>query len=548
MKEGISMDNIESYVKWRGDITFDISPFNLVDNVVFCALSYTCFKDIIPVTSDASITVKEAVDRFFQIYSQEELKTNGELVLSKLELMKLMANSKRYSGLKLSNYIDLYDEDKKSQFAAFHIEIDDKYNYVAIRGTDMSIVGWQEDFRMAHEVVPAQRYATRYLNRTVTDNKKYYIGGHSKGGNLAVYAASMCHEDIQNKIENIFDNDGPGFLKDYLESESYKRIRGRIVRIVPEYCVIGMLLEHDLNPIIVGSNLDGIIQHDLMSWQVDGCNLNKKDKLSEKAQFLNGVVDDWIKDASIENRESFANDFFEALRAGGAKDFTDLAKSGAGGFEDIILSLSSSKPKTKEAFGKLIKSFYRNTKRLELRTLLRDKNLWFCLIFIVMGFIMIASPKYALWGIGRAITIVILLFMIFRIYKLLNTKEHVIVIKKTRFLLYLFCEAFLICLFLKQEMLTGLMNILIGGLLVYTAYQNVHIVIFDKLATKPMKIYLSCEALLCFFIGAVTIVLFNVNDSARLIVLGTFLVVMNVINIIFFLYKKMKESSERTSN
>ena len=196
--------------------------------------------------------------------------------------MKLMANSKRYSGLKLSNYIDLYDEDKKSQFAAFHIEIDDKYNYVAIRGTDMSIVGWQEDFRMAHEVVPAQRYATRYLNRTVTDNKKYYIGGHSKGGNLAVYAASMCHEDIQNKIENIFDNDGPGFLKDYLESESYKRIRGRIVRIVPEYCVIGMLLEHDLNPIIVGSNLDGIIQHDLMSWQVDGCNLNKKDKLSEQ--------------------------------------------------------------------------------------------------------------------------------------------------------------------------------------------------------------------------------------------------------------------------
>lgn len=484
------MDNIESYVKWRADIGFDISPFNLVDNVVFCALSYTCFKGIIPVLLGETITVKEAIDQFFLKYSEEEINNNGELVLAKTELMKLMANSNRYGQLKLSNYIDLYDEDMQSQFAAFHIEINENYSYVAIRGTDMSIIGWQEDFRMAHEVVPAQRFATKYFNRTLVENKKYYVGGHSKGGNLAVYAASMCDEEVQNKIENIFDNDGPGFLRNYLESESYKKIRGRIVKIVPEYCVIGMLLEHDLNPIIVGSNLEGIIQHDLMTWQVDGCDLNKKDKLSDKAQFLNNVVNDWIKDASIENREAFANDFFEALKAGGAKDFIDLSKSGAGGLEDIILSLSSSKPKTKEAVGKLVKSFYRNSKRLELRSLLRDKNLLICLLFIVMGFIMIAFPKYALFGIGRAITIGIIFYMVYRIYRLLKTKEHVIVIKKTKFLLYLLGEAFVISLLLKHEMLIGLMNNLIGVLLVYTA--------------------------------------------------GAFLIIINVINIIVLVYKKMK--------
>ncbi|WP_031558148.1 Mbeg1-like protein [Lachnospira multipara] len=542
------MDNIEAYVKWRSDITLDISPFNIVDNVVFCALSYTCFKDIVPVLPGASISIKEAIDNFFDKYSEEEIKLNGELALAKSDLMRLMANSKRYKDMRLSNYIDVLDEDKKSQFAAFHIEIDDKHSYIAIRGTDLSIIGWQEDFRMAHEVIAAQRYATNYLNRTLEKNRRYYVGGHSKGGNLAVYAASMCDPQIQSRIENVFDNDGPGFLPEYLESEQYKKIRDRIIRIVPEYCVIGMLLEHDLKPIVVGSNVDGVMQHDIMTWQVAGCDLNKKGKVSEKSQFLNRIVDDWLKDATKENREAFANDFFEALKASGAKDFKDLSKTGAGGLEDIILSLSTSKPKAKEAFGKLIKSFYRNSKRLEVKSLLKDKNLWMCLVLIVMGFIMIASPRYALWGIGRAIIIAVFLFMILKVYKLINTKEKVIVIKKTRFLLYLICEAFVIFLLLKQEMLVALMNILIGILLVYTAYQNTHIIIFDKNAGRAMKIYLAIEALLSFIIGAVTIVLFNENNPSRMLTLGTFFVIANVINIVVLLHKKMLQQNEKEAN
>lgn len=541
------MDNIESYLAWRGDVPIDFAPFNEVDNVVCCAIAYSYFKGIVPEKSGESISIADAVKLFFEKYNEEDFINNSMISVTKVELLKWLAKSDRYKDMRLSNYVDIIDEDKQTQFAAMHIEISDSLTYVAFRGTDMTIIGWQEDFKMASEVVYAQKLAAKYLSDTLSDStRKYIIGGHSKGGNLAIYASSMCEATAKEKIDRIYDNDGPGFLPAYLESEDYKSIKDRIIRIVPEYCVIGMLLATDdsVETKIVGSNVDGILQHDIMTWQVVGCSLNKKPSHSRKSQFLNDSVRDWIKDATLDQRKAFANDFFEALKAGGSKDFYDLQKSGPGNFEDILLSLSNSAPKTKQAFAKLVKSLYKNSKVMEPRELIKNKNVWKSIILVVVGFFLIASPSQALENIGKLIMLVIIVFMITRIFKLMKNNKNVIVIKKTRFIMFLVLEALLLCLFLKQEMLNTLMNLVIAAILFLEVYQNVHRVIFDRQITKARKIFLSVEAVFSFLIGSVTLVLANNINSNRLIVLGTYLVISNVINLVVYLYNKMKYDME----
>ncbi len=174
----------------------------------------------------------------------------------------------------MKEFVSIIDEVAEIQFSAVTVELDDETVYIAYRGTDDTLVGWKEDLNMSFmDVVPAQAEALAYLEQVLHkhDYRKVYIGGHSKGGNLAVYAAVHVEDILQSSIVEVFNNDGPGFKDNILSKQQYMNISDRITTLVPQNSVVGLLLEHDETyQVVKSSQSSGIMQHDGFSWEVLG--------------------------------------------------------------------------------------------------------------------------------------------------------------------------------------------------------------------------------------------------------------------------------------
>ncbi len=233
------MANIIDYLKWRGDITFLQVPLNEIDSLILSRISYFPFDNII--NENEQITIKEAYKRF------EEGGRKGKILqIDDLDLFPLLAQSKRFGNLVLTDYTNKLDIKQEKQFSAVTIHLLDNLIYVSFRGTDNTLIGWKEDFNMSFSShVPSQKDSKAYLDEIA---KKYkgdiIIGGHSKGGNLAVYAATFCESKTKKKIIEVYNEDGPGFDKDIIETEEYKQMISKVHTYIPQSSVIGRLLNH----------------------------------------------------------------------------------------------------------------------------------------------------------------------------------------------------------------------------------------------------------------------------------------------------------------
>ena len=265
------MANILDYLDWRGDLTLAERGFNEVDNLLMAELCFLNFSGIVPAGFDAPAALPEAMRQYDAARPQE---TMGVLVPEQIpELGRRMAASRRFSGLRLCGYADRIDDETQTQFSALTILLPDQTAYIAFRGTDDTIVGWKEDFNLAFlPVVPAQRMAADYLTAAAAafPALPLRVGGHSKGGNLAVYSAVFCGSAVQNQIKRVYNNDGPGFRTSLLPLPEHKRVADKITTILPESSVVGMLLEHEERYEVVRSTQSGLWQHDGFSWQVRG--------------------------------------------------------------------------------------------------------------------------------------------------------------------------------------------------------------------------------------------------------------------------------------
>ncbi len=175
-------ENYLTYLKYRGDLLIEEAPFNDIDNLILSELSYFDFSEIVR-EDDTSISLKDACQLMVK---NQSYKQNIGLFAKPFSLLNTIADTKRYGTMKLSNFINRYDE-KKMQFAAVKIQMSDHMNYISFRGTDDTLTGWKEDFSISFEIVPSQKAAADYLNQVIDKNKDNIIGGHSKGGHLAVY-------------------------------------------------------------------------------------------------------------------------------------------------------------------------------------------------------------------------------------------------------------------------------------------------------------------------------------------------------------------------
>ena len=323
------MANLLDYLDWRGDLTLEQSPFNEVDNLILAELSFVDFKDIVPGPGEGgSVPLHQAAEAFFARFPEGEKIDMGVLVPSTIpEMLRKMADAPRLRDMELNCFVDRLDVGKGEQFAALTIETGDGLLYLSFRGTDDTLAGWKEDFELAcMPEVPAQKKAVDYVKDVSKQfpRKKLRLGGHSKGGNLAVYAGVFCPASVQRRIAAIWSNDGPGFHEDLLDLPEHQRVADRIYSIVPKSSVVGMLLAHAEAYTVVDSDQLGFLQHDGFSWQVLGGQFIKLRQVTRQAHLSDQELRSWVHGLSVEQREKFVSAMFDVLSATGAVTLTDL--------------------------------------------------------------------------------------------------------------------------------------------------------------------------------------------------------------------------------
>ena len=306
---------------------FGEAGFNEVDNLIFSELVYVDFGGIVPKQGEGgSILLKDASAAFFMRHTDEEIQAKVSSTKAAAFLMREMAKTKRFKNVKLSNYVDQVDFNEQSQFCAVTAELDDGSLFVAYSGTDNTIVGWRENFNMGYLAeTPGQRKAVEYLSRVLAqEQEKVRVGGHSKGGNLAVYASVKCELQLQEKIAAVYSNDGPGFSREVIESESYRRILPKIRTILPESSIVGLLLEHQGACEVVKSSQNGVMQHDALSWEVLGARFIRTAHVAAESVLLDETMKSWIYQLSGDEREQIVETIFSMLEDAGIKTVDDF--------------------------------------------------------------------------------------------------------------------------------------------------------------------------------------------------------------------------------
>ena len=348
------MGNIMDYISWRGDLTFAQSPFNEVDNLILACFSYVNLDRIPAVTRQKGIELKKLVKEFKKLHTIKELEADKSFIRLAPFMMFEMAESVRFGNCVIRNYVNEIVTEAEQQFSAVEIVLDDGTSYISFRGTDDTIIGWKEDFNLSTGVVPAQERAVEYMQR-ISDKASgmLRVGGHSKGGNLAIYGSVMC-KSVHDKILEIYSNDGPGFSKEFQESPETAEMMPKIIRIIPEYSIIGTLLVHEKQPIIVASTSRGLLQHDGFSWEVQGPGLVRRDSLNKTALRFIEILHKWIDGMDMEQKRLLIEDLFATLQASGYENLSEVQSGGLKSLAAMVKRLDKFAPESRGMMQELL--------------------------------------------------------------------------------------------------------------------------------------------------------------------------------------------------
>lgn len=316
------MANIFDYLKWRGDLTFSQDPPNGVDALIFSGLSYIQFGRETEQDPESPVSLKAAAEAFF---SRDGYEARCR-IQKDLDLLRAAAATRRFGQTRLSMYRDLLIPEQETQFAAMTFLLDDGSLVLAFRGTDNSLVGWKEDFNMTfQQTIPAQRLAMQYTRDVALEHPgPMRLCGHSKGGNLAVFAGARSSPMIQQRILEVFNNDGPGFTQYLMGDPGYVAMVPKIRTFIPQSSVIGMLLEHEEPYTVIRSKTIGLLQHDLYTWDVLGKAFIPVQEITESSQFVDATMKTWFANMTNQEREQLVDVMFALLGSGGADNVYDL--------------------------------------------------------------------------------------------------------------------------------------------------------------------------------------------------------------------------------
>ena len=322
------MKNMLDYIKEFGHVSFEERAFSEIDALVLTELEYLPLEKVVPSDENGEnfVTVKEIAE-YMQEHKQELFDENPMMITQERhEVSQVIADAPRFQSLKFFGVVSEWDKDTTKQFAAVTVEVEPSVRLVVFRGTDETLIGWKEDFLMTYSpLVAAQTDAKEYLAKQASLwGGDLMISGHSKGGNLAIYAAATQEEDVQLRIVDIFCFDSPGLYRSVLETKGYQNIVPLAMRYIPQDSLVGLMLESEVPYVIVKSNASGAMQHSAMTWEIEDGQFIKMEKLTKNSQLNDQTFKKWTESVSDEELELFWNVFFELLFSVGIDTVNDL--------------------------------------------------------------------------------------------------------------------------------------------------------------------------------------------------------------------------------
>ncbi len=327
---------------------FDENPFNCVDSLILSQFAYFQFDDLIP-----GIESKAPFVRIGDLFKAEYFSSmlNGLFFIEKnRRLFFAMAASPRFRDIKINYYVSKLDYDSEKQFSAVTYFLPDGTYFVAYRGTDMSFIGWKEDFNMVYKSpIPSQEEGVEYLNAVAKKTTgSIRVGGHSKGGNIAVYSSMFCGSSARDRIIAVYSHDGPGFREDVFKSSDFKKIKDRIHKIIPQSSIIGMLLQIQENYRVVESKRIGIMQHDPFSWVIENGDFKYTKTVASSSLNVNYTINQWLSKISDEKRELFIDALYNVINSTNAKSVSDLSQIHIRDFAAVLKSFRSIDKETRQ--------------------------------------------------------------------------------------------------------------------------------------------------------------------------------------------------------
>lgn len=319
------MNTIFDYLLWRGDLTFKESPLNEVDSLVFCAFSYFKIEELMHYKEFVSIQ---------ELYQKYNL-TEEDTLFNKNQnhLFRVLSESKRFKDVLITHYFNEVDKKLEMQIAGMTFILPNETLFVAFKGTDGTITGWKENFDLSYKsIIPAQRRAVEYLDEILMHTQKnVYVGGHSKGGNLAMYASIFCQKN--DNIVKTYNHDGPGFHGEIVEGKNYQKFKERMVTFIPKASIVGNIFDKDTKTIIIKSKQIGLLQHDLYSWAVSGNHFVYTNELNKDVKKLSNSLNEIIEKIPKEQKKKVVSFLYEVLESWNINDIENLIK-------DVFLSKS----------------------------------------------------------------------------------------------------------------------------------------------------------------------------------------------------------------
>lgn len=349
---------IDYLMKW-GKYSLKENPFNDVDSLLLCQLSYLKFDGIVPELGRRRKNVG-MLDAFSH-KDRERMFSDERYEIPNKALFEGMAFSRRFQNMKMNHYVTITDVEREIQFAAVTFFLDNGMVYVAYRGTDETIIGWKEDFNMAFKSpVPSQVLSARYLNRVGQRiSGKFMVGGHSKGGNLAVYASMKCKEDIQDRIDRVYTNDGPGFVEAIFSSQDFAKIENRITKIVPQSSLVGMLLQHqEKYQVIESMEKGGVKQHDPYTWEVKNGDFIRKNDINQGRKLFNKRLNEWVQSLDEGQRMTFVETLYQIITVTEAETLIDLTEEWRENSLKMVNALKDMDGETKKALAGILKALF----------------------------------------------------------------------------------------------------------------------------------------------------------------------------------------------
>lgn len=351
---------IIDYLKEYANVSLRDEPVNDVDSLILCQFSYLKFDGLVPLVTENSRSV--SLQQIYEHPDYEKLYGDERYEKENRALFEAMRKCVRFRSMKLNCYINIIrtQSDFETQFSAVTFLLEDGSMYVAYRGTDETIVGWKEDFNMAFlSPVPGQEYAVKYLHMVTSRlPRDFYIGGHSKGGNLALYAAMRCAPQVQDRIIKIYSMDGPGFRPEVLEKLDFGRIEERTCKILPHSSLVGMLFEKDIRYQVVESRTFGLAQHNPFTWLVKEGHFVTVSDIYETRRFMDDTLNEWILSRDEQSLRTFVDTLFLILSASEADNLIDFTADLKRSMSGILGAMKGLDEDTQKALKQTVKALF----------------------------------------------------------------------------------------------------------------------------------------------------------------------------------------------